>query len=144
MSFCTPAAIKATVNATLKLVQDGGFTGVDLDFEHPQTWGPDFQDPMNATFKAELTSKYSDFLRAMSAALHAKELKMSECVGTYPTADGGVSVYCDTAVVADTNDILRVMNNDLYYVGGRGVPAIASRPDCEGMGPSSTQPWAKF
>ena len=29
-----------------------------------------------------------------------------------------------------------------YYVGGRGVSAIASRPDCAGMGPTSTTPWA--
>ena len=143
-SFSTPAAIRGSVSMVLGMVQGGGFTGVDLDFEHPQTWGPDFRDPMNATFKAELTSKYSDFLRALSSALHAKGLKMSECVGSYPTVDGGISVYYDPAVVAETNDLVRVMNYDMYYVGGRGVPAIASRPDCEGMGPTSTAPWAKF
>jgi hypothetical protein len=127
------------------MVQNGGYTGVDLDlFEYPQTWGPDFQDPMNATFKAELTTKYSDFLRALSSALHAKGLKMSECVGSYPMVDGGISVYYDPAVVAETNDVVSVMNYDMYYVGGRGIPAIASRPDCEGMGPTSTAPWATF
>ena len=109
-SFATPAAINGTVVDTLAMVQDNGYTGVDLDFEHPQTWGPDFQDPMNSTFKAELTSKYSDFLHALSAALHAKGLKMSECVGSYPTADGRITVYYDPAVVAETNDIIRVMN----------------------------------
>ena len=55
----------------------------------------DFQDPLNATFAAELRSKYSDFLRAMSSALHAKGFKMSECVGSYPTRDGGIAVYYD-------------------------------------------------
>jgi hypothetical protein len=31
--------------------------------------------------------------------------------------------------------------DDMYYVGGRGVPAIASRPDCAGMGAAaSSQP----
>lgn len=143
-SFATPAAIDQTVNSTVSMVVAGGFTGVDLDFEHPETWGPDFADPMNITFKAELRSKYSDFLRALSAALHRHGLKMSECVGTYPTKDGGVSVYYDPAVVAQTNDVVRVMNYDMYYVGGRGVQSIASRPDCEGMGPTSTAPWALF
>ena len=55
----------------------------------------------------------SDFLRALSAALHHNKLKMSECVGTYPTADGGVDVFYDTAVVAATNDVVRVMNYDV-------------------------------
>ena len=66
----------------------GSYTGVDLDYEHPQTWGPEFVN-MNASFAAELRSKYSDFLRAMSSALHAKGFKMSECVGTYPTRSNG-------------------------------------------------------
>ena len=112
--------------------------------EHPETWGPDFQDPLNASFAAELRDKYSTFLRTLSSALHAKGFKMSECVGSYPTHDGGISVYYDPAVVAETNDVVRVMNYDMYYVGGRGVPSIASRPDCAGMGPTSTTPWAEF
>jgi len=45
-------------------------------------------------------------------------------------------------VVGETNDVVRVMNYDMYYVGGRGIAAIAARPDCEGMGPTSTTPWA--
>ena len=31
----------------------------------------------------------------------------------------------------------------MYYVGGRGNAAIAARPDCAGMGPTSTTPWAE-
>ena len=42
--------------------------------------------------------------------MDAKGMKMSECVGSYPTHDGGVSVYYDPAVVAETNDVVRVMN----------------------------------
>lgn len=63
---------------------------------------------------------------------------MGRCVGSYPTRDGGIAVYYDPAVVAETNDVVRVMNYDMFYVGGRGVAAIAGRPDCEGMGPTST------
>ena len=31
----------------------------------------------------------------------------------------------------------------MYWVGGRGVPSLAARPDCAGAGPTSTKPWAK-
>jgi hypothetical protein len=60
--------------------------------------------------RGPLAPRYSAFLRALSTALHAKGLKMSECVGSYPTKDGGVAVYYDPAVVAETNDVVRVMN----------------------------------
>lgn len=55
----------------------------------------------------------STFLRTLSSELHANGLKMSECVGTYPTADGGVDVFYDPVVVAETNDVVRVMNYDM-------------------------------
>ena len=67
----------------------------------------------------------SDFLRALSAALHHTKLKMSACVGTYPTASGGVDVFYDTAVVAATSDVVRVMNYDMY---------------CKDLDPPSLQP----
>ena len=60
-SFATPAAIEATVTSTLDMVKKGGYTGVDLDFEHPRTWGPGWTNKMeNATFTAELRSKCED------------------------------------------------------------------------------------
>jgi hypothetical protein len=46
------------VASFLKQVQAGAYTGIDLDYEHPETWGPDFQDPLNATMAAELRTKY--------------------------------------------------------------------------------------
>ena len=61
-------------------------------------------------------------------------------------------------VIGETNDMVRVMNYDMYipatprtdltarpdryYAGGRGAMANSSRPDCYGMGPTSTAPWA--
>ena len=69
----------------------------DLDFEHPETWGPDF-NPLNASAKAMLRQKYSEYLLAQSSALHAHGLKMSSCVGTYPTRQGGVDVFYDPKV----------------------------------------------
>ena len=52
-----------------------------------------------------------------------------------------MDVFYDTAVVAETNDVVRVMNYDMYYAGGRSGD-FPGRPDCSGMGPTSTQPWA--
>jgi len=82
-------------------------------------------------------------LTGLSKALHGAGKKLSACVGSYPTVDNQISVFYDTAVINATVDIIRVMNYDMYYVGGRDVPSLANRPDCEGMGPTSTQPWAK-
>ena len=79
-SFATPAAVNNSIAYVFSQLEASGENGVDLDFEHPETWGPDFQDPLNASFAAELTSKYSYFLRTLSSALHAKGFKMSECV----------------------------------------------------------------
>lgn len=141
-SFKDAAAINNTVQTVLGMVLGGNFTGVDLDFEHPETWGPAFQH-MNTTFRALLKHQYSQLLTTLSSALHAAGGKMSSCVGTYPTREGGVSVFYDPQVVGATNDVVRVMNYDMYYVGGRGIPALLNRPDCYGMGPTSTQPWAK-
>lgn len=140
VNFKTPEAIQDTVKTYLDMVEKGAYSGVDLDYEHPQTWGPQFVN-MNASFAAELKAKYSDFLRAMSSAMHAKGYKISSCVGTYPTRSNGVDVFYDTAVMAETNDLVRVMNYDMYYVGGRSGD-FPGRPDCYGMGPTSTQPWA--
>lgn len=57
-SFETEAAINSTVTKVLKMVKSGGYSGVDLDFEHPQTWGPEWPSKMqNATFTQELRSK---------------------------------------------------------------------------------------
>merc|ERR1712216_1009305 len=140
-AFESPEAIKATVNSSLAEVLNGGYSGLDLDFEHPETWGPQF-NPLNASAKAMLRAKYSDYLRAQSEALHAKGLKMSSCVGSYPTRQGGINDFYDPKVMGETNDVVRVMNYDMFYAGGRGPMANSSRPDCYGMGPTSSAPWA--
>lgn len=76
------------------MVQDGGYTGVDLDFEHPETWGPEF-NPLNASAKAMLREKYTMYLKAQAQALHDHGLKMSSCVGSYPTRDNNIDVFYD-------------------------------------------------
>ena len=130
-SFYTAEQRAATVRKCLEMVHDGHFKGIDLDFEHL---------PQNATVMAA----YSLFLHQLSDALHKQGLLMSACVGSYPTEAGGISVFYDPEAINATCDVVRVMNYDMYYVGGRGVTSLASRPDCEGVGPTSTVPWAKF
>eukprot|EP00729_Bicosta_minor_P026287 gene26287-26476_t len=130
-SFYTAEARDATVTKCLQMVADGHFTGIDLDFEHL---------PQNAS----VSNAYTTFLLHLSAALHKKGRKLSACVGSYPTAEGGISVFYDPAVINATCNVVRVMNYDMYYVGGRGVQSLKSRPDCAGVGPTSTVPWAKF
>ena len=109
--------------------------------EHPESWGPDFHDPMNATFAAELTARFSILIRTLSKALHAEGLQLSQCVGTYPTRDGGVRVFYDPTVLGEVVDVIRVMNYDMYSAAARGTNS--TRPDCFGMGPTSTAPWAE-
>ena len=130
-SFFTSDARAATVTMYVSKVTEGGFTGLDLDFEH---------FPLG---NASITAAYSSFLREMSAALHGAGRKLSSCAGSYPTAADGIAVFYDPAVLNETCDVVRVMNYDMYYVGGRGVPALVARPDCSGAGPTSTQPWAR-
>ena len=104
----------ATVQRCLGMVSAGHFKGIDLDFEHL---------PQNATVMAA----YSLFLHQLSDALHKRGFLLSACVGSYPTAEGGISVFYDPAVINATCDVVRVMNYDMYYVGGRGVASLASR-----------------
>eukprot|EP00937_MAST-01D_sp_MAST-1D-sp2_P000901 g901.t1 len=130
-SFYTSAARKITVEACVATAVNGSYTGIDLDYEHMPV--------RNAT----VTAAYSAFVRSLSAALHAAGKKLSCCVGSYPTPENGIQVFYDPAVLNETMDVVRVMNYDMYWVGGRGVPSLAARPDCVGAGPTSTQPWAK-
>ena len=67
-------------------------------------------------------------------------------------------MFYDPAVVAAKVDLVRVMKYDMYYgpgadtIGGGWVDGGAgtnrtwpsgNRPDCGGIGPTSTQPWAR-
>ena len=129
-AFLTKAERETTIEKYIKQARAGGYSGIDLDFEHL---------PINSS----VTDNYSIFLRSLSNELHKAGLLLSACVGNYPTPSNGISVFYDPAVLNETCDVVRVMNYDMYWVGGRGVKTLASRPDCVGVGPTSTQPWAK-
>ena len=129
-SFFTEKERVKTIAKYIDQAKAGGYSGVDLDFEHL---------PINSS----VTQTYSTFLRSLSEELHKEGLLLSACVGNYPTLSNGIRVFYDPAVLNETCDVVRVMNYDMYWVGGRGVASLASRPDCAGVGPTSTQPWAK-
>jgi spore germination protein YaaH len=124
-AFDTPDRAKATVQEYVKACAEDGFDGIDLDFENLD---PGLQD------------KYSDFLLLVSSSLHRIGKKVSHCVGFYPGMERNPprKLFYDPWVVAQTCDLVRVMCYDLYWAPGWGDPAMASRADTQGIGPTST------
>ena len=115
----------ATISDAIALVNRFQMTGVDLDYEHlpvktnATAAGGGLQKSLFQQSsdvyddRANLVKPFSLFLRQISAALHAKGHKLSQCVGLYPTRDGGASMFYDPAVVGETVDTVRVMNYDM-------------------------------
>ena len=128
-AFDTPSHARATIDKYLNACRDKGYDGIDLDFEH---------------LDSGLQDQYSEFLRAVSSSLHGSRKKLSHCVGYYPGMDQNPprKIFYDPKVVAETCDLIRVMCYDLYWAPGRGDQKLASRPDTQGMGPTSSFPWA--
>jgi spore germination protein YaaH len=129
-AFDTPARAQATLEKYLQACREKGYDGIDLDYEHLD---PAMQDT------------YSSFLRMVSTALHGMNKKLSHCVGYYPGMDEDPpkKIFYDPAVVGETCDLVRVMCYDFYWAPGRGDPKLADRPDTQGIGPTSSYPWAK-
>ncbi len=129
-AFDTPAHAQATLEKYIEACRTKGYDGIDLDFEHLD---PAIQD------------KYSDFLRLVSSSLHRLSKKLSHCVGFYPGMELNPprKIFYDPKVVAETCDMIRVMCYDMYWAPGRGDPKMADRPDTQGIGPTSSYPWAR-
>jgi len=129
-AFDTPAQTGKTIDGYLQACRDDGYDGIDLDFEN---------------LDASLQAKYSGFLRQASAALHKIGKKLSHCVGFYQEfyQDPPQKKFYDPAVVGKTCDMIRLMAYDMYYAPGRCDRSLQDRPDCQGMGPTSSYPWAK-
>jgi spore germination protein YaaH len=129
-AFDTPAHAQAAVQSYLRACSEEGYDGIDLDFEN---------------LDAGLQERYSDFLLLVSQSLHRIGKKLSHCVGFYPGMERHPprKLFYDPWVVAQTCDLVRVMCYDLYWAPGWGDPTMASRPDTQGIGPTSSFPWAK-
>ena len=129
-AFETPAQAQATLEGYLRACKVDGYDGIDLDFEH---------------LDAALQDTYSAFLRMVSTGLHGIGKKLSHCVGFYPGMEKNAprKIFYDPRVVAETCDMIRVMCYDLYWAPGRGDPKMADRLDTQGIGPTSSFPWAR-
>lgn len=126
----TPEKMKAKVTEYVEHCVANGFDGVDIDYEHlPDAFRP----------------SYSDFMRMLAKELHAKNLKLSQCVPynsfMYDNAD--TQLFCDPVVLNETCDLVRVMCYDLYYAPGISDPVFKDRIDCTGFGPTSTYHWTE-
>ncbi len=129
-AFDSPARAQATLEKYLQACREKGYDGIDLDYEHLD---PAMQDT------------YSSFLQMVSTALHGMNKKLSHCVGFYPGMDQDPpkKIFYDPKVVGETCDLIRVMCYDFYWAPGRGDPKLVDRPDTQGIGPTSSYPWAK-
>ena len=126
----TPDHRRATVNQYLQACSSLGYDGIDLDFEQLD---PSFQTP------------YSEFLHEASSRLHAVGKKLSHSVGCYPNGSWSSprKTFYDPKVVGETCDLVRVMCYDMYWAPGVGDPTLKHRPDTQGVGPTSSYPWAR-
>ena len=120
-AFNTAEHASATVQGYLDLCRTHGYDGIDLDFE-----GLD----------ASLCDSYSAFLRQCARRLHAAGKRLSICVSylmstRHTTSATHMEAFYDPEVVGENCDMVRVMCYDMYSMSGKGV------------GPVSTQPWAR-
>jgi spore germination protein YaaH len=120
-AFDTAAHRQETIKKYIRLCQDVGYDGIDLDFEG-----------LDGSFR----DHYSAFLRATSRELHRVGKKLSICVSYMmstrrTTSETHMEDFYAPDVVGKTCDMVRVMCYDMYSLSG------------EGVGPISTQPWAK-
>ncbi len=101
----TDAKIQAFTNAIMNMVNEYGFDGVDMDWEHPRTGQPS-------------QTQYEKLMLSLSSALKQKGKLLTSAVLSGVSADG--VVYWDSA--AHTNAVLGCVDwiNVMAYDGGDG------------------------
>ena len=120
-SFDTPEHRKETIDGYLRRCQEVGYDGIDLDHEG-----------IDGKFRAN----HNLFLKEASERLHKAGKKLAICVSymmstSRTTLKAHMWDFYDPKTVGETCDMVRVMCYDMYSMSGTGV------------GPMSTQPWAK-
>jgi len=118
-AFDTDAHARDTMEGYLRVCQEAGLDGIDLDFEH---------------VGAEFTDRYTQFVRELSEALHAVDKRLSICVGSLTPPMYAAHpdwLFYDPVALGEVCDEVRVMCYDMFCAGGTWY------------GPTSTCPWAR-
>lgn len=118
--------IRETVRSYMALLDNPGFDGIDVDYEH---------------LNQSLQDKFTDFMHVLSEETHKRGKKLTICVGYWPSIYKEKYFY-DPAVLARTCDFVKVMCYDQYYAPGRMNVELRHRADCRGIGPTSTTSFA--
>ena len=116
--LASPALAREWVNRMVEECEATGADGVDIDFEH---W------PAVGRFV------FTEFIRQLAAALHARQKMLSICVyALSPEArrENGIGFW-DVALLAQYADCLRPMTYDLFC------------PPSQYIGPPSAAPWGR-
>lgn len=118
--FASDENMKKSIDQYLKLCDENGYDGIDLDFE---------------SIPVEYQQRYTKFMRDLSSKLHLRGKKLSICIGLWSGLfdSGNVDVFHNPEVIAETCDLVRVMGYDAYYAysGNAG----------DGIAPTSTYPY---
>jgi spore germination protein YaaH len=114
----SPRGIQDVVQRMVEECDAVGADGVDIDFEH---------------WPAEGRFVFTEFIRQLSEALHARNKMLSICVyalSAEARREVGIGFW-DTSVLGNYADHLRAMTYDLYC------------PPSLYVGPTSTAPWGR-
>jgi spore germination protein YaaH len=101
------AARQAHIAAIMGEVRTYGYDGFDIDYEMlpPEARGP-----------------YNDFMRELSAALHAEGKLLTVAVHAKSSDDGGLGGFQDWALLGEICDRVRIMTYDYHWRGGGPGP----------------------
>jgi spore germination protein YaaH len=102
------------IDYLLELCRTMGYDGIDLDFE---------------SLPEEYRAPYTAFVSALGRKLHARGLKLGQCIPA-----GDYVKFLDADTLDHYCDQIRVMGYDAYYAGG---------PISTPMGPTSPRWWVK-
>jgi spore germination protein len=95
------------IAAIMQEVRDYQFDGIDIDYE---------------MLPASSSAAYSDFMRELSAALHAENKLLTVAVHAKTPAENGLGTYQDWALLGEICDRVRIMTYDLHWMGGSAGP----------------------
>lgn len=120
-TFDTPEHRKETIDGYLRKCREVGFDGIDLDHE-----GID----------GKFRTSHTHFLQEASGRLRGEGKRLAICVSylmstSKTTSKTHMPDFYDPETIGRTCDMVRVMCYDMFSMSGKGV------------GPISTQPWAR-